>query len=207
MEVLHILTSAHITYIKEIYRSKGKPQIAFRIFCIGLTIFFLAVNLGGCTWYRPLRLPQLRDFEKRVQEEYPRTSVSCGYAYGAGVSITVKGPDFDEECAYTILGYFQPVASDEEFIQDLFELFEKESHSEPNWKNGRRPEIWLFLTADGKDRYQFTAMANKEVYNSGRSPDSYTWDGYTTWYGTEIVNDSVREITSDEIKEEIKKYT
>lgn len=138
---------------------------------------------------------------------YPRTSVSCRYNYEASVHITVTGSVFDDESAFTILGRLRAVVSDEAFIQDLFELFEKESHGDPNWKNGRRPEIWLYLSVDGKDRYQFTAGANKEVYNSGRPPDSYTWDGYATWYGTEIVDGSLREITSDEINEEIKKYS
>lgn len=138
---------------------------------------------------------------------YPQTSVSCRYEYGAGVHITVTGRAFDDECAFTILGRLREVVSDEAFIQDLFELFEKESHGDPNWKNGERPGIWLYFEVKGKDQYQFMAMANKEIYNSGRSPDSYTWDGYTTWYGTEIVNGSIREISSEEIQEEIKKYS
>lgn len=175
--------------------------------CILILALLLAVNLCGCLWYHPLRLQQLREFEKNIRKEYPHTRVSSGYDYGAGVNITVTGPNFDDESAFTILSRLRAVASDEAFIQDLFELFEKESHGDPNWKNGERPEIWLHLATDGKDRYQFNARANKEVYNSGRSPDSYTWDGYTTWHGTEIVNGSIREISSEEIQEGIKKYS
>lgn len=185
----------------------GKNLSLARIIAMNLLAVILAASLCGCTLFRPLGLPQLREFKKDVRKLYPHTSVSCQYNYEAGVHITVTGPNFDEESAFTILGHLRAVVSDEAFIQDLFELFEKESHGDQNWKNGERPEIWLYLCVDGKDRYQFTAGAYKEVYNSGRSPDSYTWDGYTTWHGTEIVNGSIREISSEEIQEEIKKYS
>lgn len=191
-----MFTKEHKRYKKKVYRC----------FCILLLALSLAVSLCGCIWYQPLWLPQLQEFGKSVRNEYPHTSVSCRYDYGAGVNITVTGPDFDDESAFTILGRLRAAVSDEDFIQDLFELFEKESHGDPNWKNGRRPEIWLHLASDDKDRYQFTARANKEAYNSGRSPDSYTWDGYTTWYGVEFVNGMLREIGSEEIEEAIKGY-
>ncbi|MCI9226166.1 MAG: hypothetical protein HFE91_12000 [Acutalibacter sp.] len=179
----------------------------YRYLCIILLTLLLAVNLCGCIWYQPLRLQQLRKFEKSIREDYPNTSVSCKYEYEAGVNITVTGPDFDDESAFSILSRLRATVSDEAFIKDLFELFEKESHDDPNWKNGMRPEIWLYLSVDGKDRYQFTAGANKEIYNSGRSPDSYTWDGYKTWYGTEIKEGEYRDITSEEVEEAINKFS
>jgi len=186
---------------------RERHQRWVRICTLILMATIIATSFWGCTMFLPLRLSQLREFEKEVREDYPDASVSYGYNYGAGVNITVTGPDFDDESAFTILGCLLPVVSDEDFIEDLFELFERESHGDPNWKNGMRPEIWLYLSVDGKDRYQFTARANKEVYNSGRSPDSYTWDGYKTWYGTEIKKDGYRDITSEEVKEAIKKFS
>lgn len=189
------------------YHSVRRNRKVRRILCLVLAILLVAATLSGCILYNELRIPQLREFKQNVYKDYPDTSVSCKYDYGAGVNITVTGPDFDDESAFTILGCLLPVVSDEDFIEDLFELFERESHGDPNWKNGMRPEIWLYLSVDGKDRYQFTARANKEVYNSGRSPDSYTWDGYKTWYGTEIKKDGYRDITSEEVKEAIKKFS
>ena len=124
-----------------IYRNRslcsGKKRSSLdRIICIILLAIILATSLCGCTLFRPLRLPQLREFEKDVRKMYPRTSVSCRYNYEASVHITVTGSVFDDESAFTILGRLRAVVSDEAFIQDLFELFEKESHGDPNWKNG-----------------------------------------------------------------------
>lgn len=178
-----------------------------RLFWAVVMALFLVANLSGCIAYRPLRLPQLQEFERNVRLKYPLSAISCKYDYEVGVSITVDRLAFDEECAYTILGYLQPIVRDEEFIQDLFELFEEESHGEPNWENGRRPKIYVFLSVCGFDRYQFTTRATKEGYNSGRDPDSYTWDGYTTWYGTEVVNNVPQEIYSETIKEKIEQYS
>lgn len=167
----------------------------------------LTASLSGCAAFRPLRLPQLREFEQNVRKAYPHTSVSCQYQYNAGVMITVSRSEFDDECAYTILGYLQPIVRDEDFIQDLFELFEKESHGDPNWKLGMRPHIQLRLSVKEISRYMFTARATEELYNSGRDPDSYTWDGYTTWYGTEIMDERRREIAPEEIQEGVKQYS
>lgn len=178
-----------------------------RLSAIALTALFLAANLSGCIWEKNLRLSQLEEFKRNVYQKYPDASVSCKYDYGAGVHITVQKQSFDEESAYTLLGWLKPIVSDEEFIEDLFELYEKESHGEPNWKNGMRPVIWFDLSANGKYRYRFTASANKEVYNSGRSPDSYTWDGYKTWYGSDNENGGHRSISAEEVEEGIKKYS
>lgn len=178
-----------------------------RISFLVIMVLVLAVNLSGCTLYRPLQLSQLREFEQSIHREYPFSIISCKYEYGAGVSITVSRLVFSEECAYTILGYLQPVVCNEDFIQDLFELFEKESNGDPNWKNGQRPEIRLYLDVGGNSRYQFSTRATKEGYNSGYDPDSYTWDGYTTWYGTEFVDREPREISPEEIEEAVVKYS
>lgn len=203
-----ILTDLPMKRMKRTFHCKKRNRCAFRSFCIFLAACFLAVNLSGCTCYHPLRLSQLREFEQNVRKSYPLSLVSCKYDYGAGVFIQVTRSSFDEECAYTILGYLKPIVCDEEFIRELFELFEKESHGEPNWKNGMRPDIYLNLTAETTNRYQFSTRANKEGYNSGRAPDSYTWDGYTTWYGTEIIGKaSYREISPEEIEEAIKQYS
>lgn len=191
---------------EEVSMSRKKAGTVSRAACVVLLMCFLAASLSGCTLYHPLRLPQLREFEQNVRREYPLSAVSCKYEYGTGVSITVSGMSFEEECAYTILGYLQPIVCDEDFIQDLFELFEKESHGDHNWKLGMRPDIRLHLAAGTNDRYQFTARATKELYNSGRDPDSYTWDGYATWYGTEFVGSLPREITPKEIGEAVKRY-
>lgn len=55
--------------------------------------------------------------------------------------------------------------------------------------------------------YQFSARATKEGYNSGYDPDSYTWDGYTTWYGTKYVDHVPYEITPEEIEKAIAAYS
>lgn len=171
-----------------------------------LALLFLAATLSGCIWYGPLRMYQLQVFERQVYGRYPLSYVSCKYDYGAGVSITVNRLGFDEETAYTILGYLQPIVSNEEFIQELFDLFEEAGHGDPNWDNGMRPDIRLYLDVWGNSRYQFVTRATKEGYNSGYDPNSYTWDGYTTWYGTEFVDHVPREITSGEIEEALEKY-
>lgn len=196
--------SPFVTIFKGVYQSM---KTFTRILCIVLMAALLTASLSGCIAYRPLRLPQLREFERNVHRKYPFAFVSCKYAYGAGVSITVSRFTFDEECAYTILGYLRPIVCDEEFIQDLFELYEKESHGNPNWKNGDYPEIYLHLTAVWYDRYQFSTRATLEGYNSAYDPDSYTWDGYTTWYGTEIVNGLPQQIPQERHKEALERYS
>ena len=171
-----------------------------------LLIFLFSLIIPGCTLYRPLTLSQLQGFKNSVLRAYPLSQISCKYEYGAGVVITVSRSGFSEKSAYIILSYLQPITRDEDFIQALFELFEKQSHEDPNWENGQRPEIRLYLDVWGSSRYQFVTRATKEGYNSGYDPDSYTWDGYTTWYGTEYVDHVPREITPEEIEEAIERY-
>lgn len=113
----------------------------------------------------------------------------------------------DEEFAYTVLGILQPIVRDEAFIQDLFALFEEEASGDHNWELGRRPEIRLYLDARGYSQYQFVTRATKEGYNSGYDPDSYTWDGYATWYGTKFVDHVPHEITPEEIEKAIAAYS
>ncbi len=186
--------------------SGRKRRNVVRMFCVFLAVCLLITSLSGCLFYRPLRFSQLQEFEQNVHKDYPGLLIRCRYVNIAGVYIDVFGPDFDEECAYRILGYLQPVVSDEEFIQDLFDLFEKE-RDEHNWKLGWRPVIYLCLSVGKKNRYQFSTRATKEGYNSGRDPDSYTWDGYTTWYGTEFLNQVPKEISPEEIEEAVKRYS
>ncbi len=174
----------------------------FRISCIVLMAFFLAANLSGCRVYLPLRLSQLREFERDVHKKYPFAAVSCKYEDTGPVTITVTRSSFDEECAYTILGCLQPVVCDEDFIRDLFDSYERRLKNTPyweTWKSGWRPAIYLFLDANRHTRYYFVAGAAKH-------DDS--WDGYTTWYGTENVSDDeIREITPEEIEEAVKRYS
>ena len=59
----------------------------------------------------------------------------------------------------------------------------------------------------GGSVYQFSARATKEGYNSGYDPDSYTWDGYATWYGTKFVDHVPYEITPEEIEKAIAAYS
>ena len=192
-------------------RSHGRLRIA----CLTLAVLFLAATLSGCIAYRPLRLSQMREFEQKVRAKYPLSRIKCQYDYGAGVDISITRFSFNEECVYTILGYLKPIVSDEEFIEELFELYETESHGDPNWKRGYRPRIWLNLyTQWGNSSYQFNATAYKENYNSAHDPDSYTWDGYTTWWGTEHVkngpgyeDDVHREIVPPEIERAVEKYS
>lgn len=186
------------------HSKKGKNH---RFVCATIMCLLCVFIFSSCTLYRPLNLPQLQSFSQSVHKKYPLAQVSCKYEYGAGVSITVSKLKFDEETAYSILSYLQPIVCDEDFIQALFELFEEQSHGDPNWKNGRRPEIRLYLDVWGNSRYQFVTRATKEGYNSGYDPDSYTWDGYTTWYGTEYVDHVPREITPEEIEEAIERYS
>lgn len=167
-----------------------------------LSAFLLLATLSGCTSYRPLDLPQMREFKESVLKEYPRAKVYCNYRYDWGVDISAINVLVDEEFAYTVLSILQPIVCDEGFIQDLFELYEEEADGDHNWKLGQRPDIGLYIGP-----YQFSARATKEGYNSGYDPDSYTWDGYTTWYGTEFVNHEPREITPEEIEEAIERYT
>ena len=153
------------------------------------------------------RPPQLQEFQESVRKEYPRADVSCRYEYGAGVSIRASNTVVDEEFAYTVLGILQPIVRDEAFIQDLFALFEEEASGDHNWELGRRPDIQLRIEVGGSSVYQFSARATKEGYNSGYDPDSYTWDGYTTWYGTKFVDHVPYEITPEEIEKAIAAYS
>ncbi len=171
-----------------------------------LLSFIIALVFSGCTTYRNLNLSKIQEFKQDVLQTYPLSQVTCKYDYESGVTITINRLNYSEECAYTILNYLRPIVRDEVFIQELFELFEKESNGDPNWKNGRRPRIRLYLDVWGNSRYQFVTSATQERYNSGYDLDSYTWDGYTTWYGTKFVNDEPREITPEEIEEAIEKY-
>lgn len=166
-----------------------------------LSAFLLLATLSGCLQYQSLDLPQMREFKESVRKEYPHAQVYCSYEDHAVVDITVIHPQMDEESAYTVLGILQPIVRDEDFIQDLFELFEKDADGAYSWETYGYPDIGLYIGP-----YQFRARATKEGYNSGYDPDSYTWDGYTTWYGTEFVNDEPREITPKEIEETIAKY-
>lgn len=169
---------------------------------VSLAAFLLLATLSGCISYLPLELPQMREFKESVLKKYPRAKVYCNYQYhGRGVDISAINVLVDEEFAYTVLGILQPIVCDEGFIQDLFELYEEEDGGEYNWERGERPDIGLYIGP-----YQFSARATKEGYNSGYDPDSYTWDGYTTWYGTEFVDHEPREITPEEIEETIAKY-
>lgn len=184
-----------------------KGKTVSRIAGMILAAFLLAAAFSGCTWSRTLRLPQLREFQQSVSSTYPDAKVSCKYSYGAGVMITVRRSSFDPECVYTILGDLKPIVCDENFIEDLFTLFEKEAHGDHNWELGERPVIYLYFEVGGNARYQFSTRATLEGYNSAYDPDSYTWDGYTTWYGTEIVNDEYLEISPEEIEEAVKRYS
>lgn len=194
---------------------KKRNGTLFRAACIALMAVFLMASLSGCTSYRPLRLSQMREFEQKVRAKYPFSIVKCQYHYGAGVNISVTRFSFDQECVYTILGYLKPIVCDEEFIEDLFELYEGESHNDPNWKRGYRPRIWLNLyTHWGDSSYQFSTTAYLENYNSGFDPESYTWDGYTTWWGTEHIkngpgheDDGYREIAPKEIERAVERYS
>lgn len=186
------------------YRRRGTVlRIAW---LLGMTLL-LAVSLSGCIWYRPLTLSGMKEFETKVRSKYPLSVVTCQFTYETGVTITVYRFGFDEETAYGILSQLQPIVRDEKFIQELFELFEEERPNEHNWELGYRPGIRLHLTALWNDRYQFSARSTKEGYNSGWDPDSYTWDGYTTWYGTEFVDHVPREITPEEIQQKIDRYS
>ena len=166
-----------------------------------------ALACSGCIAFRPLQLPQLQEFQESVRKEYPRADVSCHYEYGAGVSIRASNTVVDEEFAYTVLGILQPIVRDEAFIQDLFALFEEEASGDHNWELGRRPDIQLRIEVGGSSVYQFSARATKEGYNSGYDPDSYTWDGYATWYGTKFVDHVPHEITPEEIEKAIAAYS
>ncbi len=37
--------------------------------------------------------------------------------------------------------------------------------------------------------------------------ESYAWDGYTTWYGTEFTDQKPREISPEEIEEAVERYS
>ncbi len=185
-----------------------KPPLP--IIWLVLSSVFLTLLFSGCIVYHPLRLSQLREFERDVHKKYPFAAVSCKYEHAGPVTITVNRSSFDEECAYTILGCLQPIVRDEDFIRDLFDSYERRLKDTPyweTWKSGWRPEIYLSLDANRYTRYQFSTRATKEGYNSGYAPDSYTWDGYTTWYGTEYVDHVPREITPEEIEEAVKRYS
>lgn len=178
-----------------------------KIVCTVLAVLVLAAGLSGCILWRPLQLSQLQEFTESVREKYPDCAVVCKYEYRAGVTIEVSAPSVDEERVYTVLGCLQPIVRDEAFIQDLFALFEEKSNGDPNWRNGYRPEISLRFSVKGKTYWDFSTRANKEGYNSGYDPDSYTWDGYSTWYGTETSGETSRELAPEEIEEAVERYS
>ena len=104
-----------------------------------LLSFIIALVFSGCTTYRNLNLSKIQEFKQDVLQTYPLSQVTCKYDYESGVTITINRLNYSEECAYTILNYLRPIVRDEVFIQELFELFEKESNGDPNWKNGVEP--------------------------------------------------------------------
>ena len=185
-----------------------------RVVCVILALLILATSLSGCIAYRPLRLSQLREFERKVHSKYPLASVSCKYAYGADVAIDVSRVTVDEESAYTILGYLRPIVSGEDFLNDFLEFFEEEKQKHPKWPMERPPDIYLDLYGGKVCHYQFTTRAYTQNYDDVQGSYFYTWDGYTTWYGGRTLfhgpgyeDDEHQEIHADEIEEALKKYS
>lgn len=193
--------------------NKGDCNAA-RIVCILLMVCVLTASLSSCIAYRALRLPQLREFERKVHSKYPLASVSCKYAYGADVSINVSRVSVDEESAYTILGYLQPIVCSEDFLNDFLEFFEEEKQKHPKWQMERPPDIYLDLDGGTICHYQFTTRAYTQNYDDVQGTYIYTWDGYATWYGGRTLfhesgyeDDEHQEIHADEIEEALKKYS
>lgn len=192
-------------------RKRVRRGMLFRLVCLGLTAVFLAVNLGGCMTYTPLRLAQLKEFERQVRGEYPFSKVECKYAQGEWVDINVTRSDFDEESAYTVLGYLTDIVRDEEFIEDFLAFHEKEAQKRPK-------ETWLWYPPDihlnliergGTIRYKFTACPYEENYNSAYPRESYTWEGYARWYGTRHSTEGPGydfSISPEQVEETLAKY-
>ena len=186
---------------------KARPNTKINIQAIlFITIVIFVILCPGCSTYRDLHLSHMEKFQELVQAKYPSAKVFCKYEYASHVYLTVERESFDEEAAYTILGILQSIVREDSFVEDLFDFYGTQLEEEPNWKNGWRPTIRLYLDAEGYSRYQFSARATKEVYNSGYDPDSYTWDGYSTWYGMEYVDHVPRDISPEEIEEAIERY-
>ena len=194
--------------------SKRGRRTLLRVVCVILALLILAASLSGCIANRPLRLSQLREFERKVHSRYPLASVSCKYAYGASVQIDVSRVSVDEESAYTILGYLRPIVSGEDFLDDFLEFFEEEKQKHPKWQMERPPDIYLNLDGGTICHYQFTARAYTQNYDDVQGTYIYTWDGYATWYGGRTLfhesgyeDDEHQEIHADEIEEALKKYS
>ena len=191
-------------------QSRYRRGVLFRLTCLALAVVLLAVSLGGCMTYTPLRLAQLKEFERKVRSKYPFSTVECKYARGEWVDINVSSFSFDEESAYTILGYLTEIVRDEEFIEDFLAFHEKEAQKKPKetwlWYP---PELNLNLLIWGQKSYTFTAYPYEENYNSARPRDSYTWEGYANWYGTIFSKDGPLydvELSPEEVEEMLAKY-
>lgn len=106
------------------------------------------------------------------------------------MEINVNRLDFDEECAYTILGDLNAAFADGEFIKELYAFCEKEL-SYPNLEDP--PYIDLNLSVLGKARYRFTTYAEKVDIGSEEDQNVCPWVGYNKWYSNGF------EITQEEI--------
>ncbi|MCH5353926.1 MAG: hypothetical protein J1E06_10755 [Acutalibacter sp.] len=189
-----------------------RRSMLFQIACLGLAAVLLAASLGGCMTYTPLRLAQLKEFERKVRSKYPLSIVECKYARGVWVDINVTKSGFDEESAYIILGYLTEIVRDEEFIEDFLAFHEEQGKKHPKeaglWYP---PHLYLNLMEWGETSYsyRFTAYPYEENYNSARPKDSYTWEGYAKWYGTIISKDGPLydvELSPEKVEEAIKRY-
>lgn len=155
-----------------------------KLVCLLLAVCFLISSLSGCIAFRPLRLPQLKEFERQVHKKYPLSIVECRYSYGAWVEINVKRLNFDDECAYTILGELSDVVAGEEFIQEPYALYEQEWQNHPKWILEDPPQISLNFISFGQDRYRFHTYADK--VDSEQAPNGFIWAGYTVWWSNDL---------------------
>ncbi|MEY8310391.1 hypothetical protein AALA61_00100 [Oscillospiraceae bacterium 42-9] len=172
-----------------------------------LAVALCTLLLSGCQQRVPLRLPGLGALKTQLLESLPDIDrVELFYYSGSlNVHIQFTGEDITDETACSAVLIVR-----ETFIQkDFQERLQEELHFTPSFG----PEVyvdlydpnWSYrLTYNSEDiqhrKYSFWGRYNLEIYNSGRDPSDYTYDGYSRWVGNQFFTGWQRAISMEEIE-------
>lgn len=164
--------------------------------------------LSGCQQRVPLRLPGLDALKTQLLESLPDVD-KVEFLYYSGslnVHIQFTGEDITDETACSAVLIVR-----ETFIQkDFQERLQEELHFTPSFG----PEVyvdiydpnWSYYFLNNNDgeaqhkKYSFWGRYNLEIYNSGRDPSDYTYDGYSRWVGNQFFTGWQRAISMEEIE-------
>ena len=176
------------------------------LFCLAVALCTLL--LSGCQQRVPLRLPGLGALKTQLLETLPDIDrVELFYYSGSrNVVIQLTGEYITDETACSAVLIVR-----ETFIQkDFQEKLQEELH----FTSSFGPEVyvdlydpnWSYYFRNNNDgeaqhwKYSFWGRYNLEIYNSGRDPSDYTYDGYSRWVGNQFFTGWQRAISMEEIE-------